>query len=42
MVYGWKLRAGVELEEITLETLSQDVVNGLMGVSVMIPAIPVQ
>ena len=42
MVYGWKLRPGVELKEITLETLSQDVVIGLMGVSVMNPVIPVR
>jgi hypothetical protein len=34
MVYGWKLRPGVELKEVTLETLSLDVVIGLMGVSV--------
>jgi hypothetical protein len=35
MVLSWKLRLGVTLESITLETLSQDVVIGLMGVSVM-------
>ncbi|MEI7903155.1 MAG: hypothetical protein WCK89_23190, partial [bacterium] len=35
MVYGWKLRPGVALKEITLETLSLDVVIGLMGVSIM-------
>jgi hypothetical protein len=35
MVMSWKLRAGVELKEVTLETLSQDVVIGLMGVSLM-------
>ncbi len=35
MVYGWKLRPGVELKEVTLETLSQEVVIGLMGASVM-------
>ncbi len=33
MVLSWKLRAGVPLESVTLETLSQDVVIGLMGVS---------
>ena len=33
MVLSWKLRPGVRLEDITLETLSQDVVIGLMGVS---------
>ncbi|MCX6879800.1 MAG: hypothetical protein NTW21_39250 [Verrucomicrobia bacterium] len=38
MVYGWKLRPGVELKEITLETLSQDVVIGLMAASIMNPA----
>ncbi|MBN8456974.1 MAG: hypothetical protein J0M04_03945 [Verrucomicrobia bacterium] len=37
MVYGWKLRPGVELKEIALETLSLDVVTGLMGVSVANP-----
>jgi hypothetical protein len=37
MVYGWKLRPGAELEKVTLETLSQEVVIGLMGVSVMNP-----
>jgi len=31
MVMSWKLRPGVELKEVTLETLSQDVVIGLMG-----------
>jgi hypothetical protein len=40
VAYGWKLRPGIELKEVTLETLSQDVVIGLMGVSVMNPAIP--
>lgn len=40
MVYGWKLRPGVELKDITLETLSLDVVIGLMGVSVMNPEEP--
>jgi hypothetical protein len=37
MVYGWKLRSGVDLKDVTLETLSQEVVIGLMGVSVMNP-----
>jgi len=37
MVYGWKLREGVELEDVTLETLSQEVVIGLMGASMMNP-----
>ena len=37
MVYGWKLRPGVELKEVVLETLSLDVVIGLMGVSVTNP-----
>lgn len=37
MVYGWKLRPGVALKEISLETLSQDVIIGLMGVSLMNP-----
>jgi hypothetical protein len=35
MVLSWKLRPGVKLEKITLETLSQEVVIGLMGVSLM-------
>jgi hypothetical protein len=35
MVYGWKLRPGAILKEVTLETLSQEVVIGLMAVSVM-------
>jgi hypothetical protein len=35
MVYGWRLRPGVALETATLETLSQEVVIGLMGVTVM-------
>ncbi len=37
MVYGWKLRPGVALKDVTLETLSQEVVIGLMGVSIMGP-----
>jgi len=37
MVYGWKLRPGVVVKDVSLETLSQDVVIGLMGVSVMNP-----
>lgn len=37
MVYGWKLRPGVALQDVTLETLSQEVVMGLMAVSVMNP-----
>jgi hypothetical protein len=37
MVYGWKLRPGVKLASVSFETLSQDVVIGLMGVSVMNP-----
>jgi hypothetical protein len=35
MVLSWTLRPGVELRDVTLETLSQDVVIGLMGVSLM-------
>jgi len=38
MTYSWKLRAGVPLEEVALEALSQDVVIGLMGVSLANPA----
>ena len=33
MVLSWKLRPGVVLESVTLETLSEDVVIGLMGLS---------
>ena len=32
---GWRLRPGVSLESVTLETLSQEVVIGLMGATVM-------
>ncbi|MDD5705630.1 MAG: hypothetical protein PHR35_06870, partial [Kiritimatiellae bacterium] len=39
MVLSWRLRPGATLEAVTLETLSQDVVIGLMGVSLMNPAI---
>lgn len=35
MVLNIKLRTGIELESTTLETLSQEVVVGLMGISVM-------
>jgi len=35
MLLNLKMRPGIELESITLETLSQEVVVGLMGVSVM-------
>jgi hypothetical protein len=35
MVYGWRLPPGGILKEVTLETLSQEVVIGLMGVSIM-------
>jgi len=34
VVLGWRLRPGVPLENVTLETLSQQVVIGLMGVTV--------
>ena len=34
MLYGWKLRPGVELKKVTLECLSQEVVIGLMGLSI--------
>jgi hypothetical protein len=40
IVLGWHLRPGVELESVTLETLSQEVVIGLMGVTVMNGATP--
>ncbi len=35
VVLGWRLRPGVALKSVTLETLSQEVVIGLMGVTVM-------
>lgn len=35
MVLNLKLRPGVELKSVSLETLSQEVVVGLMGISVM-------
>ncbi len=37
MVYGWKLRAGVELKAVSLETLPPEGIIGLVGVSVMNP-----
>ncbi len=37
MVYGWALRPGVHLKEVTLETLSPEVIVGLMAASVMNP-----
>ncbi len=37
MVLSWKLRPGVKLVDLTLETLSQEVVIGLMGVSLLNP-----
>jgi hypothetical protein len=36
-VLSWKLRPGVKLESLTLEALSQEVLVGLMGVSLMNP-----
>ena len=35
MVLGWHLRPGVPLKSVTLATLSQEVVVGLMGVTIM-------
>jgi hypothetical protein len=35
MVLSWKLRPGVRLNDVTLVTLSQDVVIGLMGISLL-------
>jgi len=35
MVYGWRLRPNKVLQSVTLESLSQEVVVGLMGVSVL-------
>jgi len=37
MIYGRKLRGGEKLARVELETLSQEVVIGLMGVSLMNP-----
>jgi hypothetical protein len=37
MVYSWKLRPGMALGQVALEVLSQDVVIGLMGVSLANP-----
>nr|HPN83928.1 hypothetical protein [Victivallales bacterium] len=37
MVLSWKLRPDQKLESVTLETLSQEVVIGLMGLSLMNP-----
>ena len=37
MVLSWTLRRGVKLEQVALETLSQEVVIGLMGLSLMNP-----
>jgi hypothetical protein len=35
MLLNLKLRPGVELKSVSLETLSQEVVVGLMGITVM-------
>lgn len=40
IVCGWKLRPGATLESVTLETLSPEVIVGLMGASVMNPDKP--
>jgi hypothetical protein len=37
ILLSWELRPHAELADITLETLSQEVVIGLMGVSLMVP-----
>ena len=37
MLLNWRLRKDVELKDITLETLSQEVVVGLMGLTLMNP-----
>ena len=37
MIYGWKLRPGATLKDVTLQTLSQEAVIGLMGVTIMNP-----
>jgi hypothetical protein len=38
MVLSWTLPRGAVLKRVTLETLSQDVVIGLMGISLAMPA----
>lgn len=38
MVLSWRLRPDVSLESVTLETLSPEVVVGLMGISLMNPS----
>jgi hypothetical protein len=35
IVLGWRLRPGVALKSVSLETESEEVVIGLMGVTVM-------
>jgi hypothetical protein len=37
MLLGWRLRPGAPLKTVTLETLSADVVVGLMGVTILQP-----
>lgn len=37
MLYGWRLRPGVKLAEVSLESLSQEVIIGLMGISLQNP-----
>jgi hypothetical protein len=37
ILLSWRLRSGITLESITLETLSQEVIIGLMGASLMNP-----
>jgi len=37
MVYGWNLRRGTALTSVTLETLSQEAIIGMMGVTLMNP-----
>lgn len=34
---SWKLRPGVKLESVTLETLSEEVIIALMGASLLNP-----
>jgi len=35
MLLNLKLQEGIELESVTLETLSQEVVIGMMGITIM-------
>jgi hypothetical protein len=42
MLLNWRLRSGVRLDQVTLETLSPETIVGLMGMSLMNPRSPVR